>query len=335
MMTEVLQKLVVREDLSTEECIAVLYEIFHSAEPSQTAAFLALLRSKGETASEFLAIIRELQKTRVKLPVSRDAIDIVGTGGDGKKSVNISTAAAILTASCGMKVVKHGGSSVSSKSGAADVLEALGINIRISPEKAATSLERAGICFCFAPLYHPAFAKVRDVRKGLKIPTSFNLIAPLLNPANVHFLLFGVYQEKLLKIMAEVLFQMGVKRAWVVHCEGYDELTTLSECKGFEVTANGTKPFTIDPQELGFSQGDESDLLGGSPEENAQRIVEVFSGKEGTLADTIVLNAAAALKICGKVSDLKEGITLARSAIQKGRALETLAKWREECSLRS
>lgn len=326
MLKETVERLIRKEEVREEKAIQ---EIFEGGDPHQIAAFLTLLSAKGETKEELILIIRYLQKHMIPLDVKEDAVDIVGTGGDGKKSVNISTAAAILAASAGAKVIKHGNSSVSSSSGAADVLRVLGIDIHMSPVEAAKCFEALGITFCLAPNYHPKLAKVREIRKKLGIPTCFNLIGPLLNPAKAPYLILGVYAEKFVPLIAEILFSLKIKRAFVFHSSGYDELTTLTKTIGLEVSPQGIKPFEIDPLGLGFSPGKEEELKGGTPEENARKIIEVFQGKEGTLLDTIVLNAAAALYVSGKASSLKEGVEKAKGAIHSQKTLGLLERWKE------
>ncbi len=330
MLTHELEKLIQKEDLQ-EKIFNIMEEIFQETNPCQIAAFLTLLRAKGETSEELFQLVNYLQSRMTPLLVNSEVIDIVGTGGDKKKSVNISTAASILAASSGCKIIKHGNSSSSSASGSADVLFKLGIDIYMSPEKAAQCFEKIGICFCFAPYYHPILAKVKEIRKALGIPTCFNLVCPLLNPARPNYLLIGVYHESLIPIIAEVLKAQKVKKAWVFHCSGYDEITTLKQTKGIEVTLGAMKPFVIDPEKLGFSKGKEEELKGGNAEENAKRILEVFSGSKGTLSDTILLNAAAALYVSGKSASVEEGITIARASLQQGKALEFLNQWRELC----
>lgn len=326
MLTNALKKLLIGEDL--EECGAVFSHMLQEANESQTASFLSLLRAKGETPDELLAVVRELQKVMIPLATSSDVLDIAGTGGDGKHSVNISTAAAIVAASGGVKVVKHGNFSSSSRSGSADVLRALGITTEKNPQETKENLEKLGICFCLAPVYHPALKQIGKIRKNLSIPTTFNLILPLLNPVKPDYILLGVYQEALVPIFAKVLLRLGIKKALVFHSAGYDELTTLGKTEALVVTSQGIQPFAIDPQALGFALGHEEDLRGGAPEENARLIREVFSGKEGTLYDTILLNAAAGIYVAGRAQDLNEGIQIARKCLQEGKALDLLEKWK-------
>lgn len=231
MLEQILQKLMDRKDLSASDVAEAMAMILQGAESHQIAAFLALLRAKGETADEILGIVQTMQKNMLKLDVAGDAMDIVGTGGDGKKSVNISTASAILAASCGVKIVKHGNGSVSSLSGSADVLRELGIDINLTPANAKKCFEEVGITFCFAPIYHPLMVKVKEARKGLHMPTIFNALGPLTNPAQVSHFLMGVFDEKLMPLAAKILLQMQVKRAYVVHGAGFDELTTVAPSK--------------------------------------------------------------------------------------------------------
>lgn len=329
-MKEALGKLMRKENLSSGEVAHAVEQILQGADAHQVAAFLALLRSKGETAEEILGIIQTMQRHMVKLEIDFPAIDLAGTGGDGKKTVNISTAASILAASCGVKVVKHGNVALSSSSGSADLLQKLGIDIHMDPEKGKKCLEEIGITFCFAPLYHPVMARVKEVRRGLGLPTTFNVIAPLLNPAQVPYCMMGVFDEKLIPLAVEVLLQMGIKRGFVFHGCGYDELTTVGPSHVVEINHGKQLSFILDPKSLGFSTCDPKELEGGTAEENAQKIRDLFDGKiRGGLADTILLNAGIAIYLYGLAKTIQEGISLAKKGLQEGKAAELLKKWRK------
>ncbi len=324
MLKKHLEKLVNREDLTLAEAEFAIEVILDGANSHQVAAFLTLLRSKKETVAEIIGIVKGMQKRMVIVPISLPVLDIVGTGGDGAGTINISTGAAILAASVGVKVAKHGNRSVSSQCGSADVLEALGVNINLSPEKIAQGIENIGIGFCFAPNFHPAVQVMRAVRKNLRIPTCFNVLGPLLNPARAKYLLVGVFDPKIMNLMAEVLLNVGVEKALVFHGIGLDELSCVGSADVLEVTCSGIRSLILDPEVFGFAKCTIEDLRGGSAQENAAILREVLRGKSGPIADTIAFNAAVALYAYGITSSIEQAILQVKNSIEAGKAIQLL-----------
>ena len=292
------------------------------ATPSQISAVLVALRMKGETHLE-LAGFAEGMRAHV-LPVrSRrpDLTDTAGTGGDGASTFNISTTAALVAAAAGAAVAKHGNRAVSSASGSADVLEALGFDVELPAERVAESIDKLGFGFMLAPRHHPAMKHAAPVRRELGIRTVFNLLGPLTNPAGARRQVIGVYSPELVPLMASVLAELGVERALVVHgAGGVDELTTLGPNRACLVEGSKARNYDIDPADLGFEPGDAKDLAGGSPVENADRTRAILAGETGPASDTVVLNAAAALLVAGSVRTLGDGCLAARAAIFGGAA---------------
>ncbi|MBX3719803.1 MAG: anthranilate phosphoribosyltransferase [Parachlamydiales bacterium] len=329
MLNQVLEKLLNSQNLTFTESRLAIDEILTDADPHQTAAFLALMRAKGESVEELSGVIAAMRSCMTPVPLSCPVLDIVGTGGDGAHTVNISTGAAILAAACGVKVAKHGNRSVSSQSGSADVLEALGIEIHKKPDEIKALIEEIGISFIFAPDYHPAMLKIKEVRKRLKVRTLFNLIGPLLNPASPDYLMIGVADPQLLKTMAQILLSQKVKRALVFHGAGLDELTTIGPAEILEVSEEGIKAFHLDPQELGFAPCAVDDLKGADAMTNAQVLIDVLKGKAGPIADTLILNAAVAVYLYGIAPTVKQAVQIVKECIQNNKAIEQLNLWRQ------
>lgn len=333
-MKAALDKLLKRQNLTSEESADVMNIIATGeADPVQTSAFLVLLASKGETADEIAGLVRTMRShsTKVSIP-SDDVLDIVGTGGDGHHTVNISTAAAVLAASCGAKVAKHGNRSVSSKSGAADVLEELGV-VMLDPPHIGPCVQSCGIAFMFAPKFHPAMKYVVPVRKSLGVRTVFNILGPLLNPAGAKRLMLGVYSPDLLQVYGQTLHTLGVDHALVVHCQGMDELTAVGTAQAVEVTPKGVESITIDPASMGIPKCTVEDLKGGEAKENAEIVRQVLSGKapvNEALANTIALNTGAGLYVYGVAKSIEEGFKIAREAIKEGKAVKVLDDWAKE-----
>lgn len=328
MLTEALEKLLSSEDLTYAESLGAIDAILSGANPHETAAFLALMRAKGESVAELGGVIAAMRGCMTPVSLQCPVLDIVGTGGDGARTVNISTGSAILAAACGVKVAKHGNRSISSLCGSADVLEALGIAIHQKPDSVQRQIDKVGISFLFAPDYHPAMQKIKEVRRGLKVRTLFNVIGPLLNPTSPDYLMVGVADLKFLEKMAQLLLNQKVKRALVFHGAGLDELTTIGPAQVLEVSERGIKEFHLDPQEFGFPRCSVDSLCGGNAQMNAQLLIDVFEGKGGAIADTLTFNAGVAVYLYGIVPTVQEGIALVKESIQNNQMMERLNLWR-------
>ncbi len=328
-MKDILNQLLGRRDLSMDQAREAMYRIM-SGEFSdlQIAGFLVALRSKGETSSEIAGFARAMREKMIKVPITVEAIDMCGTGGDAKGTFNISTAASFVVAGGGVPVAKHGNRSITSKSGSADVLSALGVDITKPPEEVARAVDTIGIGFMFAPSLHPAMKHVMPARQALSIRTIFNILGPLCNPAGVKRQVMGIFDGTLTDILAKVFKKLGAQQAYLVHGEdGLDEITTTTATKFSHLLETGViKSGVIGPRSLGLSQAKMSDLQGGTPEDNASLIREILSGTAGPRRDIVVLNAAAGLLVGGKVADLQSGIALAQESIDSGRALKALDK---------
>lgn len=334
MISEAIQKLVVKQDLTYNEAYEVINEIMSGNTTAvQTAAFLAALSTKStktETIEEIAGCAAAMREhaTRVELPVP--VLEIVGTGGDKAGAFNISTTAAFIIAAGGVKVAKHGNRAASSKSGTADCQEALGINIVQDPEMCARLIDEVGMCFFFAQHYHAAMKYVGPIRKELGFRTVFNVLGPLTNPASPEYMLLGVYSDALVEPLARVLTTLGVKRGMVVYgTEGLDELSSVSDTLICEFGDGNYKTYTLTPEEFGFIRGTKADLTGGTPQDNAAITLDILEGHtHGARRDTVVLNAAAAFYIAGRVNTIAEGVALAQELIDSGAALKTLEAYR-------
>jgi anthranilate phosphoribosyltransferase len=280
---------------------------------------------KGETVEEIAGFARAMRERAQRIrPRVDDLVDVVGTGGDRVNTFNISTTTAFVVAGAGGYVAKHGNRAVSRRSGAADVLEALGVNIQVGPEVVAGCIEDIGIGFLFAPLYHAAMKHAAGPRKEIGIRTVFNILGPLTNPAGARHLLVGTYDPRLTEIMAEVLSALGARRALVVHGDGMDELSTLGPTWVSEVADGHVRTYTVEPESLGIAAADPEALAGGTPEENARITEAVLRGANGPARDIILLNGGAALLVAGLAEDLREGMALAARAVDSGAAYERL-----------
>ena len=331
MIKQAIEKIVNKEDLTYNEAYTVMNEIMTGqTTATQNAAFLAALSTKStkaETKFEIAGCAAAMRDNSVKLETNMDVFELVGTGGDGANSFNISTTSAIIAASGGMKVAKHGNRAASSKCGTADCLEALGVNIDQSPEKCLELLEKANMCFFFAQKYHTSMKYVGAIRKELGFRTVFNILGPLTNPASPKMQLLGVYDEYLVKPLAEVLINLGVKRGMVVYGQDkLDEISLSSETTICEFKDGWFKTYEIKPEDFGFTRCTKADLLGGTPEENAQITLSILNGEKSHKRNAVLLNAGAALYIGGKAENLENGIKLAENLINTGKALETLNK---------
>lgn len=299
------------------------------ATPAQVAAAVTAMRFRGEHPSEIAAFARAMRRAGLKLEHDFDVVDTCGTGGDGQHTLNISTAASFVAAGAGVKVAKHGTRALSSKSGSSDVLAALGVNVEATPERSLQALDQAGICFLFAPAYHGAMRHVTPVRAELGFRTVFNLLGPLSNPANAKRQVLGVYDPARLETMAEVLGRLGAVRAWAVHGQGLDEITTTGHTEVVEWSGGEIRRFEITPEAAGLPRAGIEDLRGGDPAQNAEALRELLAGRKGPYRDVALLNAAAVLVVADKAPDLAEGARLAARSIDDGhaqKALETLVK---------
>ena len=325
---QALKRIADNKDLTGEEMRSVMRIIMAGeATPSQIGAFLMGMRIKGETVGELAAAVSILREQMVPVVAPENAVDIVGTGGDGVGSLNISTASAIVTAAAGVPVAKHGNKALSSKSGSSQALEALGVKLDLTPDQIADTIKRANIGFMFAPAHHPAMRHVGPARAELGVRTMFNLLGPQANPAGVRRYLLGVYAQEWVEPVAAALLANRVIKAWVVHSsEGMDELSTSGTNFVAQIADGDLRSFELNPEQVGLRLTDPKDLLGGTPTENAEAIVALLDGAPGAYRDTVLLNAGAALLVADRVTSIEEGIALAAAVIDDGRARQTLAR---------
>lgn len=292
--------------------------------PAQVAAALTALRMRGETVEEITAFVAAMRDAAVKLEHPHEVLDTCGTGGDGQHTFNISTAAALVLAGCGLKVAKHGNRALSSKSGSSDVLAALGLNLNATPDQQRRALDEANICFLFAPAHHGALRHVTPIRAEIGFRTVFNAVGPLSNPALAQRQLMGVYSPALLEPLAEALGRLGAVRAWTVYGDGLDELTTTGESQVAEWKDGRLSRFIVAPADAGLPPASVEDLRGGDARTNADALLALLDGATGPYRDIVLLNAAGALIIADRVADLKEGAALAARSIDEGRARAAL-----------
>ena len=329
MIKEAILKLAQRNDLTAQEALEVMNEIMDGkASPVQMSSYLTALSLKGETIEEITGSAKGMRDHCIRLLHEMDVLEIVGTGGDGANSFNISTTSALVIAAGGVPVAKHGNRAASSKSGAADVLEALGVKINVSPEKSAAMLKKIGICFLFAQNYHIAMKYVAPIRKELGIRTVFNILGPLTNPAKPEYFLLGVYDEYLVEPLAKVLASLGVKRAAVVYGQArLDEISPVGPTTICELRDGYYRTTVIRPEDFGMTSGNKEELVGGVPEVIAQITRDILSGKtQGTRRNAVLLNAGTALFTAGRAETIADGIQLAAQMIDSGKAMETLEK---------
>jgi anthranilate phosphoribosyltransferase len=327
MIQTAIRRILDGHDLTRAEAREVMGSIMSGdATEAQIGGFLVALRFKGETADEIAGCAEAMREHVLAVkPTRKDLVDTAGTGGDNAHTLNISTAAALVAAAAGAAVAKHGNRAVSSSSGSADVLEALGFTLELPPERIERSIDELGFGFLFAPAHHPAMRHAAGVRRELATRTVFNVLGPLTNPAGARAQVVGVFAPDLVPTIAHVLAQLGAERAFVVHgAAGIDELSPVGENLVAEVVDGSVVERTVDPLELGVPRCAADDLRGGSPTENAAAIRRVFGGGDGGARDAILLNAAGAIAAGGHAADLREGLELARAAVASGRAAERL-----------
>jgi anthranilate phosphoribosyltransferase len=345
MIVDAIRTVVERKDLTREEAFAVMDAIMSGrATDAQIAAFLTALRMKGETVEELIGFARVMRekvspvRTRARVQTSLSGtdremlVDTCGTGGDATGTFNVSTATAFVVAGTGIPVAKHGNRSVSSLCGSADVVEALGVRLDLSPERVGRCVDEVGIGFCYAPLLHKAMKFVMLARREIRIRTVFNILGPLTNPARATAQVIGVYDGALTEVMAQVLKELGTARAFVVHGEdGLDELSTTGPSRVAELRDGQIRCYTVQPEDFGLPRVSLADLQGGSAADNAEIIRRILAGEQGPKRDIVVLNAGAAIAAGGKAADIVAGIAVAARAIDSGAARDRLARLVEFC----
>ena len=332
MIKEAIAQLVKREDLTSEVMEQVMEEIMTGeATDAQKASFLTALSMKGETIDEITSAAKVLRSHCERFLNDMDVLEIVGTGGDGSNTINISTLSSVVVSAAGIPVAKHGNRAASSKCGTADCLEALGVKIDCAPARSAQILKDINLCFLFAQKYHPAMRFVGAVRKEMGIRTLFNVLGTLANPAGATMKLFGVYSEELVEPLAHVLRNLGVKRAMVVYGrDSMDEISLSAETKVCEFKNDEFKSYVIKPEDLGLTRCNKEDLVGGTPQENAAIVNDILGGAKGPKTDVVLLNAGAAIYLASDGITLKDGIEKAREIIVSGKAKKQLKEFIEE-----
>lgn len=327
MIGPLITRLLRRDDLTADEAAEAMDVVMRGeAHPAQLAGLLVGLAMKGERPAELVGLARTMRARGVAIDAGPDAVDTCGTGGDRSGTFNISTAAAIVVAGTGLPVVKHGNRSVSSHCGSADVLEALGVTVTAPPPVVQRAVRDVGLAFCFAPTFHPAMRHAVETRKALGVPTAFNLLGPLTNPARVSYQIVGVARPELTELMARALQQLGARRAWVVHgTDGLDELSTTGYTKVSECHGQVVRTFYVHPADVGLAKATPQSLQGASAADNAAIIRAVLAGETGAPRDVVLLNAGAALFVAGRASSLRAGLAMAAASIDGGAAARTLA----------
>jgi len=333
MVKEAIGKVIKGINLSQKEMETVMDEIMSGqSSPAQIGAFLTALRLKGETVEEITGAARVMREKATRIEnLDGEIIDTCGTGGSGMHTFNVSTTTAFVVAGAGLKVAKHGNKSVSNLCGSADVIEALGVSLKLSPQAVGKCIREVGIGFLFAPLFHGAMKYAIGPRREIGIRTIFNILGPLTNPAGATFQVMGVYDEKLTETLAEVLGNLGTKHALVVHgMDGLDEITITRESKISEVKENKVKTYYIKPEDFGIKRADLKDIKGTEAKQNAEIVLKVLNGEKGSFRDIVLLNAAAAFIAAGKAKDFKDGIKLAETIIDQGKAKHKLERLRKK-----
>lgn len=334
MIAEAIKKVVCKGDLTYDEAYTVMSEIMSGQTTAvQNAAYLAALSTKStkaETIDEISGSAAAMRDHALKLEHDMDVLEIVGTGGDHAGSINISTTAAFIISATGIKVAKHGNRAASSKSGAADCLEALGINLNLSPEKCVQLLENINMCFMFAQKYHASMKYVGPIRKELGIRTVFNILGPLTNPAHPKYMLLGVYDEYLLQPLAQVMMDLGIKQGMVVYGQDrLDEISMSAPTSVCEFKDGWMKNYVIKPEDFGFNRCTKADIVGGTAAENAQYTLDILNGAEGPKTDIVLMNAGAAIYVGGKAGSIAEGVEVAREMIKSGKAMAQVEAFRK------
>jgi anthranilate phosphoribosyltransferase len=325
MLNLIIEQLMHRIDLNRDQIALTVNSLLDPDIPSeQKAVLLALLKAKGESIEETIGFIEIFRKCMKLVSVNIPILDIVGTGGDGLKTINLSTGAALLAASCGIFVAKHGNRAVSSHCGSADVLEMLNIPIKLSKKLLVKSIKDHKFGFCFAPLYNPIFQQLKDIRTSLGIPTILNLLGPFLNPTRAQHYVLGVSSKSLLSKFSEILMHLNVKKSVVVHCQGMDEISTLGITEVAEINEQRIRYYTIDPKEFNLPYCKLSSLQGDSPFENRRMLMEAFQGLQGPVADNLALNAGMGLYVYGKCNSLAEGFNLAKANLRNAAVMELI-----------
>jgi anthranilate phosphoribosyltransferase len=328
MLKRFIVKVAEGQDLNEEEASQAMDHIMEGEGlPTQIASLLTALRMKGETSQEVTGFARAMRAKalRIRAKDGERVVDTCGTGGDGSGTFNISTAVAFVAAGGGLTVAKHGNRSVSSQSGSADVLEALGVNLSLPPKKAEASLQENGLAFLFAPSFHPAMKHALGPRREIGIRTAFNLLGPLTNPAGATIHLLGLYREDLTQMVAEVLKNLGSKAAFVVHgADHSDEISITGKTTVCELRDGTIRNYQIEPEDVGLERASLEAIQGGTPEKNAQILRRIFRGEAGPTRDVVLLNGAAVFMAAGKVSSLREGVQMARESIDSGQAMKKL-----------
>ena len=331
MMKEAISKIVKGVDLTEEESSSVMNEVLAGgASPAQIGALLVAWRMKGETVEEITGSARVMREKATRVEAPADVIDTCGTGGDASMTFNISTAAAFVSSAAGAPVAKHGNRSVSSRSGSADVLRALGVNIEAEVSRVEQCIREAGIGFLFAPMLHGAMKYAAPVRREIGIRSIFNILGPLTNPAGSKRQVIGVYDPALTDVLAKVLYKLGSTHAFVVRGEdGLDEITLTTETRVTELKDSSIRTYHLKPEDLGFDRCAPEDLKGGGPDENAEIILGILNGRKGPARDIVIINAAAAITAGGISNSIEEGVAAARGAIDSGEALNKLERLKE------
>ena len=329
-MQRYIKKLKEGRDLSSEEAEDVIGLILSTAKDDEIGEFLLALKAKGEKSEEITGFVRGMKKAAhtIKPRVTFRLVDTCGTGGDGLNTINVSTAAAIVTAAAGVPIAKHGNRAVSSMSGSSDVLEALGIIVYQAPEHVRRTIEEIGIGFMFAPVFHPAMKRVAVIRKKLGVRTVFNILGPLTNPAGVKGQVIGVFDKRLCEPIACALAELGTEQALVVHGDGMDEISNTGETFVAELKNGIVSTYTLTPESLGILKASPGDIIGGSPQENARDLLGIFKGQKGPKRDLVVINAAAALYVSGIVGSIRQAIPIAEDAIDSGKVMVKFNQFR-------